>query len=359
MSPEKEHKLRQAMERARNGFTSLPGPSDDPDEQTAVAAAYRHVLVTIQMLASPILPQPVRAKLDELEVDITTMYDVYEVIPKLNVLMLDIDEALGNLRHAHALTGGEIDRLVRNWIGVDGGYLGYPEPLRFSYATHDDFWMSTCGIVVDTYGFHGTTRECFIDTLAHASPEQQAGVVEAILDRFPVIDPPDPGWTNLRRPKVKRVIEGWIERLRSDTAPAPTTLASASDEVRAALADADTLGPARAVDRVHTAMHGYLHQLCATARITVDAPDPTMAKLLKVLRQQHPALGDATPGGRRASQVLQAMGQILDVLNPIRNEHSPAHPLNDLLGVPEAALVCDTVRAMLTYLERRVHDAGT
>ena len=47
--------------------------------------------------------------------------------------------------------------------------------------------------------------------------------------------------------------------------------------------------------------------------------------------------------------------QILDVLNPIRNHHSPAHPRAELLDEAEAELVCDTVRVLLRYLERRLH----
>lgn len=43
------------MEQARSNFTRLPGPSDDPDELTAYTAAYSHVLITIQMLAVPVV----------------------------------------------------------------------------------------------------------------------------------------------------------------------------------------------------------------------------------------------------------------------------------------------------------------
>ena len=357
MSPEKERELGRAMHRARTEFNSLPGPSDDSDEQTAVASMYRHLLVTIQLLASPILEHSVSAQLADLSVDTTTIHDVYDVMPKLNVLMFEIDEALRNLRPANALSRNEADRLVRNWIGVDAGYLGYPDSSRFSYPSHDDFWMNTCGVDADTKGFAGTTRECFIDTLARVSPDQQVAVLEAILERFPVIDPADPVLPSLRRPNFKMVIEGWVTRIRGTKGLGHTALLSAADEVRAALADADKLGPSRSVDRIHTAMHGYLHQLCVDATITVDSADPTMAKLLKVLRQNHPALVDGSDGAGQLAKVLQGMAQILDVLNPIRNHHSPAHPRAELLDEAEAELVCDTVRVLLRYLERRLHTA--
>lgn len=354
MSPEKERELRQAIHRARTGFNRLPGPSDDPDEQTAVAATYRHLLVTIQLLASGIVPPSVRAQLAELSVDTTTIHDVYEVMPRLNVLMLEIDEALGSLGGESALTRNEIDRLVRQWIGVDGGYLGQPEFLRFSYPSHDEFWMNTCGVDADTHGFPGTTRECFIETLSRVSPNHQAAVLEAILERFPVVDPADPDLPNLRRPNFKLVIEGWITRLRGTNGLGHMALQSAARDVRAALDDADRLGPSRSVDRIHAALHGYLHQLCVDANITIESPDPTMAKLLKALRQHHPALVDGADSAEQLAKVLQGMAQILDVLNPIRNHHSPAHPRAELLDDAEAELVCDTVRVLLRYLERRL-----
>lgn len=354
MSPEKERELRQAMHRVRTEFNRLPGPSDDPDEQTAVAAAYRHLLVTIQLLASEILSRPLRAQLAELSVDIATIYDVYDVIPRLHVLMIEIDGALRNLRDDSALTRNEIDRLVTQWIGVEGGYLGRPDSLRFSYPSHDEFWMNTCAVDADTRGFAGTTRQCFIDTLARVGPLQQAAALEAIVERFPVIDPADPELPNLRRPTFKIVLDGWIARVRGSTNAGRFTLTSAAAEVRAALDDADRLGPSRSVDRVHTAMHGYLHQLCIDSQITIESSDQTMARLLKALRQQHPSLVDGSARAGQTNKVLQGMAQILDVLNPIRNQHSAAHPRADLLDDADAELVSDTVRVLLRYLERRL-----
>nr|MBA3430167.1 hypothetical protein [Actinomycetota bacterium] len=57
------------------------------------------------------------------------------------------------------LSRKEVGRLVYNWIGVDGGYLG-----SFSYSRHDRFWLETCDVGVSTAGFAGTTRECFEKT---------------------------------------------------------------------------------------------------------------------------------------------------------------------------------------------------
>lgn len=122
MHPARKQELISMMHRARSDFTRLPGPSDDPDAQTASASAFRHVLVMIQMLATPILPSTVGRRLEALSIDTSSIHDVYEVLPKLNALLFDIDEALEGLDDRQAaLTRAEVNRLVNHWIGVEGG----------------------------------------------------------------------------------------------------------------------------------------------------------------------------------------------------------------------------------------------
>ena len=50
-----------------------------------------------------------------------------------------------------------------------------------------------------------------------------------------------------------------------------------------------TSGPQSAVDRLHTAMHGYLLSLCDDAGIP-HGDRPTMNQLFKALRGEHPSL---------------------------------------------------------------------
>ena len=76
-----------------------------------------------------------------------------------------------------ALTCRQVGRLVYDWVGVDGGYLG-----SFSHRTHDRFWGEVCDREVNTGAFAGTTRECFEETLFSASPREQAAVLRALLD---------------------------------------------------------------------------------------------------------------------------------------------------------------------------------
>lgn len=249
------------------------------------------------------------------------------------------------------LTRKEISRLVHNWIGVSGGYLG-----DFSYTRHDRFWLDVCDVTIDTGEFPGTTRECFEATLFAASAAQQAAVLRAILEDYPRLEVVDEGRRNFRTPGLYVEIQSWIARLETGQVAVEVDLASTTDIVRRALDDADILvrnaGPPSAVDRVHTALHGYLHALCREAGLEL-AGHPTMNQLFKALRANHPALSQLGSSAEEVSRVLQSMATILDALNPVRNSSSVAHPNAELIGEPEAVLVINTVRTLLGYLEAK------
>jgi hypothetical protein len=257
------------------------------------------------------------------------------------------------------LSRKEVGRLVHNWIGVDGGYLG-----SFSYAKHDRFWMEACDLHVDTSGFPGTTRECFETTLFEASARDQAAALRAILEDYPSPAEPDATAPKFRTTALHKEINAWITRLETGQVGIEVDLESASDVVRRALDDADTLmrtsGPQSAVDRVHTAMHGYLHSLCDEVGIP-HGDRPTMNQLFKALRAKHPSLANLGTRPEEVTKILGSMATIFDSLNPVRNSASVAHPNDELIGEPEAMLVINTVRTLLGYLEtkrRQVADAG-
>lgn len=246
------------------------------------------------------------------------------------------------------LTRAEITKLVRKWIGVDGGYLG-----RFSYARHDQFWMEVCDVSISTAAYPGTTRQCFEATLFDASAANQAAVLRAILNEYPR-EEIAPG-SSLRSEGLYSEILQWIARLQTGQATVAVQIASATQIVQRALDDADTLlrasGPQSAVDRVHTAFHGYLLDLAEEAEVTGLPDRPTMTQLFKALRNNHPALAPKRPNAEEISRVYQSMANIIDALNALRNNASVAHPNPALLGEPEAVLVINAVRSLLGYLE--------
>ena len=70
------------------------GPSDDPDEQTNVAAGYRYLVVQFKKTAGPILPSSAASHLNTIEVEINNIYSAYEAKAELDALIPDIEAAL-------------------------------------------------------------------------------------------------------------------------------------------------------------------------------------------------------------------------------------------------------------------------
>jgi len=141
------------------------------------------------------------------------------------------------------------------------------------------------------------------------------------------------------------------------TVPAPERLEITSTVVEAALTDAETLirtsGPANALDRVHTALHGYLEAICKRAGIAVKE-SANIATLFGRIRDEHPSLKVTDPQVQRMIVlILRGMAQIIEALNPIRNEKSLAHP-NPLLDETDAMLAINAIRTLLHYFDKRL-----
>jgi hypothetical protein len=111
-------------------------------------------------------------------------------------------------------------------------------------------------------------------------------------------------------------------------------------------------GAVSGVDRIHTALHGYLGAVCKAAGIQHnDSADITA--LFQLIRQQHPKL-QKHPLGVEAQKMLRALATIVDTLNPLRNSKSMAHPTEELLDEPEAMLAANAVRSLLHYLNSKL-----
>lgn len=134
-------------------------------------------------------------------------------------------------------------------------------------------------------------------------------------------------------------------------------LRTTSDVVRAALSDAEHLinarGALNGLDRVHTALHGYLRAVANDAGTQVP-PDASVTQLFKLVIENHPSFDHTSPRSSDVTRILRSMATIVDALNPLRNRASLAHPNDDVLDEPEAMLVVNTVRTLLQYLDAKV-----
>ena len=245
------------------------------------------------------------------------------------------------------LTRIEILRLVNDYIGVSDGYL-----VDFSYASHQDFYPYYCGLEIDPLQLPGTTRQRFIQVLEEASPADQAKILRGTLAKCR----PEAGHRR-RTPEFAAEIESWARRCEGVVVPGAPSLAITSDIVERAIIDTEVLirenGATSGVDRIHTLLHGYLLAVCDRDGIRHNA-DANIAALFSALRQQHPRMQLSGPRSDDVLRMIRSLAAIVDVLNPLRNQASVAHPNPELLGEDEALLVINAARTLLHYLNRRL-----
>jgi len=197
----------------------------------------------------------------------------------------------------------------------------------------------------------------------HFGDEDYGACVFQALEYFANYDS-DAIVTLLEHPKVRRQLDREapdvlsLLGLDSEHLQSEALLAASSvDVVLRALADAEHLlhanGPVSAVDRLHTALHGYFRSLCADAGIDVPK-DASVTALFKGLRAEHPALQFLGQHDKDMVRVLNGFANVLDALNFIRNNASVAHPNEHLLDEPEAILALNATRTVFNYVRAKV-----
>lgn len=150
-----------------------------------------------------------------------------------------------------------------------------------------------------------------------------------------------------------------IMQLEEHDGPMPVASPSpriTSEAVESALADAELLlrsrGPASAMDRVHTAMHGYLR--VALERTGASAnPTASATELFKQLRTGAD-VGEFASRSAEAKRIIMSLASIVDAANTLRNTASSAHPNESSIESPEAMLVINAVRSLVHYLDDRL-----
>ncbi len=252
---------------------------------------------------------------------------------------------------SNGLTKQEIMVVVNRYIGVQGGYLG-----DFSYRTHSDFYPEFCDLDIEPDELEGTTRQRFIQILTNHQPREQAKIIRGTFDRFP-LDAQDKPSTRTKELQDKLLqIAIRLETSSGVSNPSPK---SSHDVVVRALQDAETLlkesRAASTVDRIFTALHGYMEAICNDARIAFGEDD-SIVKLFKLIKEKHPAFQSIGPRGQDIVKVLRSLSAIIDALQPVRNKASLAHPNEHLLEQAEAMLVMNTTKTIMHYLDNRIVD---
>lgn len=134
-------------------------------------------------------------------------------------------------------------------------------------------------------------------------------------------------------------------------------LPTSAEKVNEALADAEELLRSRsassAIDRLHTAFHGYLQEQCQGSGIEFKADDSITA-LYKKLRENHKTLKEEITKHDEIKRICNALAAIIDSLNPIRNRLSRAHPNESIISEDEAFLVINIIRSLFHYLNAKL-----
>lgn len=130
-----------------------------------------------------------------------------------------------------------------------------------------------------------------------------------------------------------------------------------SKTVELALSDSETLlkhsSAVSALDRVHTALHGFFRVVCQESNISTEK-DSTLTALFSLIRKNHPAFTEKDKYGEQVTVVLRASASILESLNTIRNRGSVAHPNEVLIGEVESQLFINIARSILHYMDSKL-----
>lgn len=237
-------------------------------------------------------------------------------------------------------------KIVNRYIGTEGGYLG-----DFTYRTHKEFYPEYCDLVKDPESIDGTTRVRFMTIFSTSTPKEQSKIIRGIIERFPVGEGP-----KTRTESLKQEISREAEKLdKADYINEPNLVLTA-ENVLESLEDAKSLIENRkavsAVDRVHTAFHGYLREICKAQEIIFEQKDDLVV-LIKKIFAEHPNLKISVKS-HEIQNIVQNLASIATSLNPVRNQGSRAHPNEKVLEEAEAVLVINTVRTVLTYLDSKI-----
>lgn len=268
------------------------------------------------------------------------------IVPKEEDLVREANKRPNN--EPNGLTNAEILMIVNGWIGGEGGYLG-----RFSYRTHNEFWLSNCDLYVDTNQYKGTTRQLFTETLSNATSYHQADAIEALLEEYD-------GARDEEQNQLSRVqLVSIMNRLRSGSLPDSFDPGEGFVAVARAIDDVWQLtkGPGgyqSAVDRMHTALHGYLRATAGVYDLDL-ASQADIVACWKSLVAAHPAFANLGLRHQEIHTALKSMTSSIGTLIPIRNNASNAHPNDEILEHPEAVLVVNMTHTIALYVRSRIN----
>ena len=255
------------------------------------------------------------------------------------------------------ITAIERMMIVNDYIGVENGNLSH-----FSSNSLQEFYPHYCELKIDVSSQAGTKKGIFIKVLEGANQEDQIKILKGLLaylplKKFEYTDHlTDEKTIDKSKKQTFEKIERIITRLEGSNVPLQVDLSVTNETVERAIQDARLLikksGATSGVDRVHTALHGYLKQVCRDEEITLSEND-SITTVFSILKKSHTALQKLGERQEEIDNIIKSFANALDKLNTIRNKASLSHPNEQLLAEDEAMLVIDAAHTILNYLNRK------
>lgn len=159
------------------------------------------------------------------------------------------------------------------------------------------------------------------------------------------------GAVKRKQPELFNVIESMIT---GGTLVSSPNVSNTSESIYKALIDAEVLlqseqGATSAYDRMHTALHGFLREVCDNNNIAFAPNDAITALLPKInsFIKQRPDEGR----NDKVFAMLRSANSILDTINYLRNHHSMSHPNKNLLKESDAKFAINLARSIMTYID--------
>ncbi len=251
----------------------------------------------------------------------------------------------------------DVEFVVSHYMGE--GAFNFHSELGDTHSLRQ-FYLVDCNLDIQPNSPHSRdTMGRFIEVLVSQTPQNQAKILRAVRDRIP---PGDMYTSQERRVKMYEMITEIIDRLESEsTFVDSVSPKSPSQVVRQALEDAEhhiSRGRATsAVDRTHTALHGYLKQMCDDESITYENK-PSLPKLFKLLQENHSAFQNCGMHQEKIDNVGKGLATAIHSLNEIRNNATPAHANDELLDACDATLAINAMRTIFHYVEQKRSPSG-
>ena len=105
-----------------------------------------------------------------------------------------------------------------------------------------------------------------------------------------------------------------------------------------------------AVDRIHTALHGYVRELLTGYGVDLRSED-SLPSLFSKLCDYFGTSIQPPVVGEKIKRVLRSAGGIINAVNELRNNNTVAHPNDQLIQEREAQLVIALASDIVTYIE--------